>query len=65
MRAFRKELSAFQKALKAGRVQTMSARQESLDKLLARCDPNWKGRDKTIDKCLKDAAEYSATNRCV
>ena len=55
-RAFRKELSAFQKALKAGRVQTMSARQESLDKLLARCDPNWKGRDKTIDKCLKDAA---------
>jgi hypothetical protein len=53
---FRKEVSAFQKALKAGKIHEITARQERLERLFDQCDPNWKGRDKTVDKCLKDAA---------
>ncbi len=56
-KVYQKDVSNFQKALKKGAIPTASERQTRLEHLLQRSEPNWQDRARTVDQCLKVAAE--------
>jgi hypothetical protein len=56
-KAYGKDVAKFAKAMEKGSIPNSMERQQHLDQLNKRSQPNWQDRARTVDQCLKVASQ--------